>query len=358
MKEQPKWKAQSHNTAESERRPHFWTAVAASFSGLVFILVSEYLALDGDVEHILLVIIKDLGIGLIVAGIVGGYYELTHVRRHMKELLMEVVTGPQFLSVLDPVKLIEYSRCSIEGIVNKKVSNVQHAGITLIDPVFEALIPALTDVYRENYDELLELHIFEKESVGCSEGKELNTMLSELGLSDTSFKDCDRPLHLFRTRLAFDIIRPDHTPSIYEWPITLTVLPVPGVALEKHVKVSVTIGDGLEEVIVLKPKAAKTEFQYLEGQKTIQVDQDRIKVQMQTIEIGYGIRSVYSSEMSLLTRGLSVVFSANREVFPESNVFGLNAREDDQPNGTRVASIVQSGLIMLPGHGYTVSWRS
>lgn len=61
--------------------------------------------------------------------------------------------------------------------------------------------------------------------------------------------------------------------------------------------------------------------------------------------------------MTMLTKGFNVVFSADDDVYPDASVFAFNKGFDYEPeSGQRVASITRSDLILLPGHGYAISW--
>jgi hypothetical protein len=62
-------------------------------------------------------------------------------------------------------------------------------------------------------------------------------------------------------------------------------------------------------------------------------------------------------QMISLTKGLTLTFSCKHDVYPILDLFGLggnksNVRSDD-PN---VVTFAKPDFIMVPGHGFSVSW--
>ena len=309
--------------------------------GLLILAVAEW-ARDSVWEKTL----RDIGGAFLAAAIIGYIIELVEVREYFKMLVAEFVTGMGFLRNLSSEDLLRHGRLSLNEMVGRTVGDHEYAS-SLVQSILNAALPHLQSVYRENYNVRMKLHVI-------ASGTELEKVLNEIWHRDIVVKDFSGPVYMVETAYSYSLFRSREQQRAYNatfWVESRTIEDLP---LELHVRCSVRIGDQTKDLALTSSK--KGLLHQFSGEYEVPQGQPRVGVEVQTWQLDAS-RSTFTMQMISLTKGLTLTFSSKHDVYPTLDLFGLhgeksNVRSDD-PN---VVTFARPDFLMLPGHGFSVSW--
>jgi len=238
--------------------------------------------------------------------------------------------------------------------MRRNVTNEDHEALSFAKPICMAFMPHLTSWYRENYNENIEHTVLtpqetiDRMNIGLAEGAAPSVLTGAF----------TNNVYLLETTTIFSLVPPKKGKSgSFSGKIRIEVANIPGVDPRRQVWASLKVADGEENVLDLQRAGERGHI--LEFAASYEVDDPgkKVQVQLKTREYNYWFRNQLSAEMVVLTKGLSVVFSAQRDVYPDAGVFGVNVGEYEPLLGARTASISRSDLILLPGDGYAIAWN-
>ena len=331
------------------RRRLFFIASTALLLGLCLLFIAPSYHHRPEVEDT----IRDVARAFVAAAIIGFIVELAEMRDFFTNIVTHLVTSDDFTRQLVSEKLNQHSVAAITEIIHRKVTNPDHAGAVLASIVIGATVPQLCRTYRESYSERIDFSAI----------RSLDDL--KLGAERAWGKPVDLPLklafpaYLLECSASFFLVPPTTDGDEYSSEIQIDTKLIDGWAPAHHARCVLKVGDELDRDIELKPKV-EGDLQVFSGKYTVKLQGRRTRIQLKTWEFNADRRTGFTVGMTTMTRGLTVVFASDLELFPEIWAYSLSDGSDDVPLGSdrRIASFSRSDYVLLAGHGYGVSWSS
>jgi hypothetical protein len=324
----------------------FFIATTALLVGVLLLFMAPWVRQVPEAQDM----VRDVGRAFLAAAIIGIIIELAEVRDFFVSILNHVITSDEFRRQLSDAALDNHSEAAITEHVKRTVNNPDHQGELLVRSVLGATTPPLCDTYRESYDERVDFCIFKSSA-------DVEACWKRIGKKHAPLPPLAAPVYLLECRRSFYLIPPVVEGTEYEGEILIDARLIDGWDPRDHARCTVKIGDAEEREVPLTAKSGGP-LHLFTGRYSTRLNATKTRVEVRTWEFNANQRTGFAIEMVTMTKGITVVFASDLDLYPEIAVYSLNGGSSGptQAADRRIASFSRSDLILLAGHGYCISW--
>jgi hypothetical protein len=328
------------------RRRLVFIAATAGLLGALLLCIAPSYHHRPEIEDLM----RDIARAFMAAAIIGYIIELAEIRDFFSNLLTHLLTSSDYTRQLSNDELDRHCVDVAAEKIRRAVTNPEHAGQSLVRPVMIATFPHLCESYRESYDERIHFSVI-------NTTEEMEDLVKRAWSSGVESPDLTAPAYLLECRASFFLVPVEEAGTEFAGTILIDAKLIPGWDVKHHARCTIRLADGHEHEVPLTSRPDGALHVYV-GKYSVPLTGRRTRVEIKTWEFNSNQRTGFNIEMTTMTRGLTVVFDSDLDLYPEIWTFALNEGMGSESPSTdrRVASYSRADLILLAGHGYGVSW--